>query len=80
MFCLLVLAACQDSEEKNDVEVEYEMDEGVVVLTDKNFDDYLKKNPTVLVEFYAPWYVRCSLGQISILKLHFLLEKSNHCA
>lgn len=43
------------SEEKNDLQ--YDMDEGVVILTDANFDAYLKQNPTVLVKFYAPWYV-----------------------
>jgi hypothetical protein len=31
-------------------------DESVYVLTDSNFDEFLKENPTVLVEFYAPWY------------------------
>lgn len=35
---------------------EYEKDEGVVILTDSNFDDFLSENPTVLIEFYAPWY------------------------
>lgn len=59
-FCLFALVLCDEPkkeapEEENDVEVEYEMDEGVVILTDKNFDDYMKKNPTVMVKFYAPW-------------------------
>jgi hypothetical protein len=33
-----------------------EMDNGVMVLTDKNFDEELAKNELLLVEFYAPWW------------------------
>lgn len=29
-------------------------DSNVLVLTAKNFDDNLKENPLILVEFYAP--------------------------
>ncbi len=33
-----------------------EVDEGVLVLTDTNFDEELVKYDYLLVEFYAPWW------------------------
>uniref|UniRef100_A0AC35FXX6 Protein disulfide-isomerase n=1 Tax=Panagrolaimus sp. PS1159 TaxID=55785 RepID=A0AC35FXX6_9BILA len=41
------------------INAEYEKDEGVFILTDSNFDDFLAENPTVLIEFYAPWCGHC---------------------
>eukprot|EP00760_Papus_ankaliazontas_P031546 PhM_4_TR5331/c0_g1_i1/m.46227/K09582/PDIA4, ERP72; protein disulfide-isomerase A4 len=34
-------------------------EDGVVVLTDANFKEYLAKTPLALVEFYAPWCGHC---------------------
>lgn len=38
----------------------YEKEEGIFVLTENNFDKFIDKNPTVLIEFYAPWFAFCT--------------------
>uniref|UniRef100_A0A672GGU9 Protein disulfide-isomerase A4 n=1 Tax=Salarias fasciatus TaxID=181472 RepID=A0A672GGU9_SALFA len=46
-----------DDEEEDDTEVKEE--NGVLILTDGNFETFMEGKDTVLVEFYAPWCGHC---------------------
>lgn len=47
----------EDSDDEDEDDTEVKEENGVLVLTDSNFDTFMEGKDTVLVEFYAPWYV-----------------------
>ena len=51
-ICLIAAAALAVLASATEPEVE----EGVLVLNEKNFDDAHAKHEYLLVEFYAPWW------------------------
>lgn len=56
----------EDDDEDDDDSVVKE-ENGVLVLNDANFDTFTADKDTVLLEFYAPWWVHSStsLGAVS---------------
>lgn len=51
-------------------------DRGISVLTNENFDEGLRNNEFLLVEFYAPWCGYCQAFAPEFVKTAELLKKS----
>lgn len=45
----------EDEEEDEEDDLEVKEENGVLVLSDANFDNFVADKDTVLLEFYAPW-------------------------
>lgn len=56
-YFLLVLLGLSMVMAKPMVQPKTDEEAGVLVLTTQNFDDALKDNKYIMVEFYAPWCV-----------------------
>lgn len=48
-----------DDDDDDDDSTEVKDENGVLVLTDSNFDTFIEGKDTVLIEFYAPWCGHC---------------------
>lgn len=48
---------------------EFATEDGVVVLTAHNFDDFLQANPIALVQFHTPWCGKCKAFESDWVKL-----------
>nr|CAA68777.1 unnamed protein product [Mus musculus] len=51
--------ATEEEEEEDDDDLEVKEENGVWVLNDGNFDNFVADKDTVLLEFYAPWCGHC---------------------
>ena len=55
-FAAVALGLVAASQGAVAIEEEEEYENGVLILTDQNYDDMVAKYDNLLVEFYAPWW------------------------
>ncbi|RCN48696.1 protein disulfide-isomerase domain protein [Ancylostoma caninum] len=61
LACVLALFVSVNAGDSSDNEEvpQFEIESGVYILHDKDFDDFVKTHPTFLAKFYAPWCGHC---------------------
>ncbi|KIH45609.1 hypothetical protein ANCDUO_24350, partial [Ancylostoma duodenale] len=59
LACVLALLICVNAGDSTENEElpQFDVESGVYILHDKDFDDFVKTHPTFLAKFYAPWSV-----------------------
>ncbi|KAL6727613.1 hypothetical protein Aduo_009476 [Ancylostoma duodenale] len=61
LACVLALLICVNAGDSTENEElpQFDVESGVYILHDKDFDDFVKTHPTFLAKFYAPWCGHC---------------------